>query len=505
MRGRASLWASRLAGIMRGRWQNRGPVRGSLFLLHFQLGCENSGRGGRNRYGAGLRATVAVEYFRGIAGGHDFRERGQRRSDDIDAPDQFIRAAVGKHLVDHQREDLKGLRLSAPGEGETAGDVVNQQTERFSLLFDELDQLGAQLGVRDGLAAFHDQIALAGNRSRAELTASMAVGSGETHERRTRHLKILQDSVIHKRHALRRNALVIELVVAQQVIRPELLLRGVVHDAQETRQDGFADLFRKSLAFGGIFLPVAFGAVSKNFVEKDGSRAAGQERRSNRWLVNRCGNESFKFLAHGGLRGGDGFVVRRVSGIDPVKIVVALDVHSIRRLALDEQLQAVTDLAELQLGSFAGDLEDVLGLRGEGDNGIDNRRGFAERVSIGTDFFFPRFAVQRERDLRANVGVRLLVREVGCTIFDRIYFYFFARLDLDEGFRGGAVLAVGLEPHGAPENAGIIIEWNSFARAGACLRPLANLMCVIRFVGARAHGNFQPAVACLAAIEERAV
>jgi len=151
--------------------------------------------------------------------------------------------------------------------------------------------------------------------------------------------------------------------------------------------------------------------------------------------------------------------------------------------------EAVTDLAELQLGSFAGDLEDVLGLRCEGDNRINNRRGFPERVGIGTDSFFPRFAVQRKRNLRANVGVRLLVREIGRTVFDRIHFYFFARLDLDEGFRGGAVLAVGLQPHGAAENAGIIIEWNRFARAGGGLRPFANLMGVIRFVAARAQGT----------------
>src|SRR5580704_6595612 len=110
--------------------------------------------------------------------------------------------------------------------------------------------------------------------------------------------------MIDKRDALCRNTLVVELVVTQKVIRPQLLLRGVVHDAQETRQDGFADLFCKSLAFGGILLPVAFGAVSKNFVEKDGSRAAGQECWSDRWFVNRCRNEPFQLLAHGGLRGG---------------------------------------------------------------------------------------------------------------------------------------------------------------------------------------------------------
>src|SRR5277367_4663100 len=109
--------------------------------------------------------------------------------------------------------------------------------------------------------------------------------------------------MIYKRHALCRNALVIELVIAQQIFGTKLLPRCVVHDCQETRQNWFADLFSKRLAFGGIFLAVAFGAVSEHFMEKDGSRAAGQERRSNRWVVNRRNDKSFQFFAHRGLRG----------------------------------------------------------------------------------------------------------------------------------------------------------------------------------------------------------
>ena len=46
-----SLCTSSLHGVMRGRRQNRRPVRGTLFLLHFEFGGQNRGRGRRNRHG----------------------------------------------------------------------------------------------------------------------------------------------------------------------------------------------------------------------------------------------------------------------------------------------------------------------------------------------------------------------------------------------------------------------------------------------------------------------
>src|SRR6185437_4180620 len=269
---------------MRRRRENWRTIRGTFFLLHFQFRGQNGGRGGRNRNGAGLRAAITVEHFRSVACGYDFRECGQRCSDNIHAANQFIRTAIGEHFEYDERKYLEGLRLSSSGKRKAAGDIVNQQSKRFSLGLDELDQLCAQLRVREGLAALHDQVTLPGNRSRAELTPSMAVGIGEAHQRRARHFKIFQDSMLHQRNRLRRNTFVIELVVTQQVLVPELLLGGVVHDAQETRQDWFADFFRKGLAFGSIFLAVSFRAVAKDFMEKDGGRAARQQSWTNRGL-----------------------------------------------------------------------------------------------------------------------------------------------------------------------------------------------------------------------------
>src|SRR5579864_2303613 len=99
--------------------------------------------------------------------------------------------------------------------------------------------------------------------------------------------------MIDERYALRWNAFVVELVVAEQIFFPKLFHGGVVHDAQKTGQDWLADFLRKGLAFGGVFLTVAFGTVAKDFVEKDGGSAAGQERWSNRRLVDRGFDEAF--------------------------------------------------------------------------------------------------------------------------------------------------------------------------------------------------------------------
>src|SRR5205085_8629509 len=61
---RASLLASRLDRVVRGRRQNRRPVRGSLLLLHFQFRNKDLGRSGGHGNGSRFRPTVAVEHFR---------------------------------------------------------------------------------------------------------------------------------------------------------------------------------------------------------------------------------------------------------------------------------------------------------------------------------------------------------------------------------------------------------------------------------------------------------
>jgi len=118
---------------MRGRRQNGRPVRGTFFFLHFEFGGQDRGRSSRDRYGAGFRATVTVEDFRCVAGGDDFCECGQGRPHDVYSTYQFIRPAIRKNLVNHQRQHLEGLWLAAAGKGESAGDIVDEQAVGFAL------------------------------------------------------------------------------------------------------------------------------------------------------------------------------------------------------------------------------------------------------------------------------------------------------------------------------------------------------------------------------------
>src|ERR1700683_3263681 len=128
------------------RWRKNGRlVRGRFFLMYFHFGNQNCWRYRRNRNGTGFGATISVENIRCIAGGHYFRQRDERRSNDIDAANQLIGTAVREDFVNNQRQHLKRLWLGAAGESEAAGNIVNQQAKRFSLLFHKFNQLASQL------------------------------------------------------------------------------------------------------------------------------------------------------------------------------------------------------------------------------------------------------------------------------------------------------------------------------------------------------------------------
>ena len=126
---------------MRGRRQDRRPVRRRLLFLHFQFRSENGGRSGGNRHESGFRAAIAIKHFRRVAGCHDLGQRSKRSPDDVHATNQFIRPPVGENLINHQRFNLERLRLPASREGESARDIVDQKPVGFVLLLDQLDQL----------------------------------------------------------------------------------------------------------------------------------------------------------------------------------------------------------------------------------------------------------------------------------------------------------------------------------------------------------------------------
>ena len=87
--------------------------------------------------------------------------------------------------------------------------------------------------------------------------------------------------MIYQRNALRGHALIIELVVAQQILHSQLPHRGVVGDAQKIGQNLLPNLLRKGLSFGYVFLPVPFRAMPEHFMEENRRRAPGQQSRTN--------------------------------------------------------------------------------------------------------------------------------------------------------------------------------------------------------------------------------
>ena len=329
----------------------------------------------------------------------------------------------------------------------------------------------------------------------------MSIRMRKAYQRRPRHLEVLQHSVVHQRHALRRHALIIELVVPQQIFPAQLLHRRVVHNAQETRQDFFSNFFRKRLSLSHIFLPVPLGTVPKNFVEKDRGRAPGQKRRAHGRIVDGCFNQPFQFLAHGRFRGIHGFVVRRLLRIHPVKVVIPVDVHPVRRFALDEQLEPVANLPVLQLRALAAHLQNVLRLRAEGDNGIDNRRRFPKRFGVRPHFRFPRRAIHADGNLRSDVNARLLAGKVRRVALGRFHFHFFPGPDFDQRLFCSAVLFVRFKPNGPAQHFGVVIQGHGHAGAAALHLPLTHFVRIVQVITSRADRDFQPAVARFTAVQ----
>ena len=83
------------------------------------------------------------------------------------------------------------------------------------------------------------------------------------------HEERLQHAFVHQRHPLRCDALIVEPVVAVQRDRARHLLRRVVDDGEEERQDGLSDLPLEGVSVLVVVLPFALQAMSHGLVEQD--------------------------------------------------------------------------------------------------------------------------------------------------------------------------------------------------------------------------------------------
>src|SRR5260221_3004038 len=112
------------------------------------------------------------------------------------------------------------------------------------------------------------------------LVAAMAVRMVEALDGHARSEEAFKDAVGDKFNALRRNAFIVEFVGSGQFHSGHFGLGGIVHDAQEFRNDFLADFFGEGLPFVFVALAVPLEAVAENFVEEDSGGAAAQKRRT---------------------------------------------------------------------------------------------------------------------------------------------------------------------------------------------------------------------------------
>ena len=144
-------------------------------------------------------------------------------------------------------------------------------------------------------------------------------------------------------------------------------------------------------------------------------------------------------------------------------------------------------------------------MRRECHDRVDDRRRRTKLLGISAHFLFPRLPFQLEGSLRTDVGVRLFVREVRRRAFRGLHFHFLAGFDLDQRFRRRFILLVGLQPDGASQNLGVVVDRHGFTWSAALFLTRAHLMCVVQVVAARTHRNFQPTVAIFTAVQQRPV
>src|SRR5271169_6116590 len=95
-------------------------------------------------------------------------------------------------------------------------------------------------------------------------------------------------------------------------------------------------------------------------------------------------------------------------------------------------------------------------------------------------------------NFRSVESARLFAGKIGSVFRVRLHLNFLARIDFDESFRGGSELLVGLLPDRAAEHIGSVIDRYRRAITALAGSGIADLVCVVEIVVARAHLRFEP-------------
>src|SRR5579864_6736869 len=127
-------------------------------------------------------------------------------------------------------------------------------------------------------------------------------------DRRTGHQKGFQDAVVYGGDALAGNAFIVVVVPAVQVDPLHFAHRGVEHHREKAGKNRCAKAFGKRLAFGFVFLAVAFDAMTEYLVKENTRGAPGKDCRSKKWLGDGRMQESREVARHPVDGGQDGVV-----------------------------------------------------------------------------------------------------------------------------------------------------------------------------------------------------
>jgi len=187
---RASLLASRLDRVVRGRRQDRRPVRRTFFFCTSNSEVKIAGEAAETGTDPDSRATVAVKYFVVSPSRRSWSARASGVPT-ISTPRTFVRPAVRVNLVDHQGSTWNACGCPRPVNVKPpAMSSINSPNGLPCALINS-NQLGAEFCVAHRLAALHDQVALPRNRRCAELPPAVSVRTRKANQRRPRHLEIL--------------------------------------------------------------------------------------------------------------------------------------------------------------------------------------------------------------------------------------------------------------------------------------------------------------------------
>jgi hypothetical protein len=198
----------------------------------------------------------------------DLGEGRQRRADQIDTLRQLARTSVRVHAIDDVRQDVERIGRRAPGCGEAAFDVLEEQAERLALLLQFLPAHLQQPLRRDRIRRLDHRIRLAGHRSHARLAASVSIRLWKCRKRRPSEQERLENALIDHGHGTSTHAFVVVPIEAGQRDVAQPFARRVEDHAQEGRQHRLVHAFGKRLRVVGVPLAVAFDAVSEGLVEE---------------------------------------------------------------------------------------------------------------------------------------------------------------------------------------------------------------------------------------------